>query len=76
MLRVQFNNQKSMYQVNFKKVSPGTIQLTGEKVPQNTSGFKIYRMNGEFLGDYSDYTKITGEVKKGLLYSKGVSQDD
>lgn len=70
MLRVQFNNKKSMYQVAFERVSPDVVQLTGKKVPRNTSGFKVYRLNGEFLGDYSDYTEIVGEVENGLQFGK------
>lgn len=70
MLRVQFNNSKSMYQANFERISPDAVQLTGKKIPRNTSGFKVYRLNGSFLGDYSDYTEIVGEVKDGLQFGR------
>lgn len=70
MLRVQFNDKKSMQQVEFKTISPTVVQLTGEKVLRDTSGFKVYRLNGEFLGDYSEYTEIVAEVKDGLQYGK------
>ena len=70
MLRVQFNDKKSMQQVNFKTISPTVVQLTGQKVLRDTSGFKVYRLNGEFLGDYSEYTEIVAEVKDGLQYGK------
>lgn len=58
MLRVQFNNQKTMHQAEFKAISDDVVQLTGKKIPKNTSGFKVYRLNGDFLGDYSEYTKV------------------
>ena len=37
MIRVQFNGDKSMYAADFKTVSPDVIQLTGKKIPRNTS---------------------------------------
>ena len=70
MIRVQFNDKKSMQQVDFKTISPDVVQLTGNKVPKDTSGFKVYRLNGDFLGDYSDYTVIVKEVDGGLQYGK------
>ena len=70
MLRVQFNDKKSMQQVNFKAISSSVVQLTGTNVPEDTSGFKMYRLNGEFLGDYSDYTKIVAKVKNGYKFGK------
>lgn len=73
MLRVQFNDKKSMQQVNFKTVSPSVVQLTGKKVPKDTSGFKMYRLNGEFLGDYSEYTEIVAEVENGLQFGKNAN---
>ena len=70
MLRVQFNNDKRMYTADFKNISPGIVQLTGKNIPRNTSGFKAHRLNGDFLGDYSDYTEIVGETKNGLQFGK------
>lgn len=70
MLRVQFNDKKSMQQVDFKTISPSVVQLTGKKVLRDTSGFKMYRLNGDFLGDYSEYTEIVAEVENGLQYGK------
>lgn len=70
MLRVQFNGQKSMRQVEFKTISADVVQLTGKKIPKCTEGFKVYRTNGDFLGDYSEYTEIVKEVKNGLQFAK------
>lgn len=70
MIRIQFNNSKSMYAVDFKTISPSVVQLTGKKVPANTSGFKAYRLNGDFLGDYSDYTEIVGKADNGLQFGR------
>ena len=70
MIRVQFNNSKSMYSVDFKIISPSVVQLTGKKVPRDENGFVAYRLNGDFLGDYSEYTKIVKEVKDGFQFGK------
>jgi hypothetical protein len=70
MIRVQFNDKNTMQQVEFKTISQTVVQLTGKKVLRDTSGFKMYRLNGAFLGDYSDYTEIVKEVKDGLQYGK------
>ena len=70
MVRVQFNGKNSMQQVNFSMPSPDIVQLTGKKIPRCTEGFKVYRMNGDFLGDYSEYTKIIKEVENGLQFGK------
>lgn len=70
MIRVQFNDKKSMQEVEFKTISSSVVQLTGKKVLRDTSGFKVYRMNGDFLGDYSEYTEIVAEVENGLQYGK------
>ena len=70
MLRVQFNDRKSMQQVDFKTISSDIVQLTGKKVFRDTSGFKVYRLNGDFLGDYSDYKEIVAEVPEGYQFKK------
>lgn len=72
MIRVQFNDKKSMQPVNFKTISENVVQLTGKRVLKNTSGFKVYRLNGDFLGDYSDYTEIVTEVENGLQFGKKI----
>ena len=70
MIRVQFNGKKSMQEVDFKTISPSVVQITGKKVPRCNTGFKAYRLNGDFLGDYSGYTEIVAEVENGLQYGK------
>lgn len=61
MIRIQFNNSKSMLTANFTLISDDVVQLAGEKIKPNKSGFKAYRLNGIFLGDYSDFTEIIKE---------------
>jgi len=70
MLRIQFNNKKTMQTADFAMVSDSVVQLTGEKITANTSGFKTYRLNGDFLGDYSEYTKIIDEKPGCVQFGK------
>lgn len=70
MIRVQFNDKLSMQTVEFKTISPDVVQLTGQKIPRSDKGFKCYRLNGEFLGDYSDFTKIIKETADSVQYGK------
>ena len=69
MLRVQFNNQKSFRDVEFNRISDTSVKLIGRKLSENTSGFKVYRLNGDFLGDYSEYTKCT-KADDGFVFEK------
>jgi hypothetical protein len=70
MIRVQFNGDNSVLRADFKIISPSVVQLTGEKIPRSEAGFKTYRLNGDFLGDYSEYTKIVAEVDGGFRFGK------
>ena len=70
MIRVQFNGSPARKEAEFRMVNESTVELTGDKIKPETTGFKTYRLNGEFLGDYSEYTEITAEVKNGYHFSK------
>lgn len=69
MIRIQFNNQKSFKDVSFTLLSDTSVFISGEKIKPNKTGFKAYRLNGDLLGDYSDYTKCT-ETEDGLILEK------
>lgn len=63
MIRVKFNNSLGYLQAEFELISDDVVQLTGKKVKPNTSGFKVYRLNGKLLGDYSDYRMIVNNIE-------------
>lgn len=69
MIRIQFNNQKSMQNVEFMLLSETSVKMSGKKLKKNTSGFKAYRLNGDLLGDYSDFTKCTN-AEDGFVFDK------
>lgn len=66
MIRVKYNDSAKMIDAEFKLLSEEAVQLTGKKVEANTSGFVAYRLNGDFLGDYSEYTKVV-KAEKGMV---------
>lgn len=57
MIDIIFNNQSTAKSVTFSRINEHVVSLVGI-TEQNTSGFKTYRLNGQSLGDFSDYTTI------------------
>lgn len=68
LIRVKFNNKPTFYDVSFELLS-NKIKLTGDKLIENVSGFKAYRLNGDELGDYSDYT-VCHKQNDALIFEK------
>lgn len=69
MVRVKFNDSEATYNVSFLLLPNDVVQLTGD-IPTNTSGFKVYRLNDSFLGDYSKHKKIIANLGNGLQFGK------
>lgn len=64
MIKIKYNNSNIFEEVTFSKLG-NIVSLKG--ATENNSGFKTYRMSGEQLGDFSDYTTtyrlLDGEVQ-------------
>lgn len=72
MIRIKFNNQKSFKDVSFKLLSDTSILISTEKeLEENYSGFKAHRLNGDLLGDYSDFIKCK-KTENGLVLEKEI----
>lgn len=69
MIRVQFNNQQAFRNVDFIQLSETSVFLEGKRLEANSSGFKAYRLNGSFLGDYSAYT-LCEPSENGYIFTK------
>ena len=66
MIKIKYNNSNTFEEVAFSKIGNiGSLKGTTE----NNSGFKTYRMNGEQLGDFSDYTTIYRLLDDEVQYS-------
>ncbi len=72
MIRVQFNDSVIMKNAEFKLISDQMVQLSGKGIKPLTSGFKIFRLNGKLIGDYSDYTNIVSEGDDFIQFSKPI----
>ena len=54
MIKIKYNNSRVFEEVTLSRLSNNIVSLKGTS--ENNSGFKTYRLNGEQLGDFSDYT--------------------
>lgn len=67
MIKIKYNNQESYEEVSFSKLSDNIVLLKG--ATENNSGFKTYRMSGEQLGDFSDFTTIYDKGADYIVFS-------
>lgn len=56
MIKIKFNNEETMHEISFSRAG-NTVTLTGIS-EANTSGFFTFRMSGEQLGNFSDFTTV------------------
>ena len=66
MIKIKYNNQENFEEVTFSKTN-NIVSLKGTK--ENNSGFKTYRMSGEQLGDFSDFTTTYRLLDDEVQYS-------
>lgn len=66
MIKIKYNNSNIFEEVTFSKIG-NIVSLKG--ATENNSGFKTYRMSGEQLGDFSDYTTTYRLLDDEVQYS-------
>ena len=66
MIKIKYNNSNIFEEVTFSKTG-NIVSLKG--ATENNSGFKTYRMSGEQLGDFSDYTTTYRILDDEVQYS-------
>ena len=67
MIKIKFNNSDIFHEVEFSRAK-NTVTLKGI-TEVNNSGFTTYRLNGEQLGDFSDYTTTYRILDNEVQYS-------
>ena len=67
MIKIKYNNSNIFEEVTFTKLTTNVISLIG--TTENNSGFKTYRLNGEQLGDFSNYTTTYRILDDEVQYS-------
>lgn len=66
MIKIKYNNQEKFEEVNFYR-NGNLVTIT--PTTQNTSGFTTYRMSGEQLGDFSEFTTVYKVDGDSVTYS-------
>ena len=66
MIKIKYNNQENFEEVTFSKIG-NIVSLKG--ATENSSGFKTYRLTGEQLGDFSDFTTTYRLLDDEVQYS-------
>lgn len=67
MIKIKFNDKENFEEVKFSR-DENIITLKGI-TEENNSGFKTYRMSGEQLGDFSDFTTIYDKGEDYIIFS-------
>ena len=70
MIKIKYNNSNIFEEVKFSKTD-NIVSLKG--TTENNSGFKTYRLSGEQLGDFSDYTTTYRLLDDEVQYSNNGS---
>ena len=69
MIKIKFLDRDVFYPVSFSQDSAHVCTTIGEGIPQDTCGFQTFRMNGQPLGDRSDFTTIYRILDDGIQWS-------
>ena len=69
MIKIKFLDRDVFYPVSFSQDSAHVCTTIGEGIPQDTCGFQTFRMNGQPLGDRSDFTTIYRILDNGIQWS-------
>lgn len=65
---LQYQNDSSTYDVEFKKISKNVVQITGD-FPVKNIGFTLSRVDMNDGWDYAAYTTVYREVEGGIQFS-------
>ena len=67
-MQLQYQNDNSTYDVDFKRVSKNIVQITGDFPVKNT-GFTLSRVGRNDGWDYSTFTTVYREIEGGVQFS-------
>lgn len=68
MIKVLFHGETNMMEVSFSRDGEHVVTLIGE-VPESVNGFLTYRVNGQPLGDFSEYKTVYRKIENGVQLS-------
>lgn len=67
MIKIKYNNENIFHEVKFSR-NNNTVTLRGI-TEINTNGFKTYRLTGQQLGDFSEFTTVYKVEGNSVIYS-------
>lgn len=67
-MQLKYQNDDSIYEIEFKKISKNIVEITGD-FPIQTDGFTLSREKHEDNWDYSAFTTVYKEVENGCQFS-------
>ena len=68
MLKMKYTGDTESHLVDFRNLFSNIAQLSGD-IPVKTTGFKMFKLDGSYLGDYSAYTTVYREIDGGVQFS-------
>ena len=68
MLKMKYIGDTESHLVDFRNLSSNIAQLSGD-IPVKATGFKMFKLDGSYLGDYSAYTTVYREIDGGVQFS-------
>ncbi len=68
MLNMKYCGSKTVYEVEFSKISPHVVQVTGD-IPVKDKGFTLSRDESEDDWDYRDYKTVYRQIDGGVQFS-------
>lgn len=72
MLNMKYCGSKTVYEVEFSKISPHVVQVIGD-IPVKDKGFTLSRDESEDDWDYRDYKTVYRRIDGGVQFSDGGS---
>lgn len=72
MIKIKFNDEPYMHDVEFRRLNDNIVYIIGLQ-EINTTGFKTFDSDGEYLGDFSDYATMYRALSDGIQYSNNGS---
>lgn len=73
MIKIKFADSEELIEVGFSKVGNNIVTLKGN-VPVKECGFFTYKLDGTYLGDFTNYNTVYKILADGVQFSNDGSQ--
>lgn len=73
MINIKFINDEHIHQAVIEQITAHIIEIKGEDIEPNISGFQLLMDNGDVFGEYEDYTTLYRVIDGGFQLSNDES---